>query len=66
VTARRGDERPSRRIDGDVHVGTMGADIRLVPGSTTPAGAKAIARQMQRVLDQVRGDAERNGTRPRR
>lgn len=56
MSARRTHDRRSRRIDGDVHVGTMGADVRLVPGSTTPTGAASITRQMRRVLDEVRRD----------
>jgi hypothetical protein len=48
-----------RRIDGDVHVGTMAADVPLVPGSTTPAGAGAIERQRRRVLALVRQDIRR-------
>lgn len=64
-TPRRDEARHSRRIDGDVHVGSMGADVPLVPGSTTPAGAASIARQMRRVLDEVRRDA-RHETKSRR
>jgi hypothetical protein len=43
----------------------MGADVRLVPGSTTPAGAASITRQMRRVLDEVRRDV-RNEAKGRR
>jgi hypothetical protein len=52
-------DRRSRRIDGDVHVGTMAADVALVPGSTTAAGAAAIARQRRQVLARVRHDVGR-------
>ena len=45
-----------RRIEGDVHVGTMAADVRLVPGtgSAKVKGEKAIAEVMRDVLDRVR------------
>lgn len=65
MSARRSPHRPSRRTEGDVHVGTMGADVRLVPGSTTPTGAASITRQMRRVLDEVRRDV-RNESKGRR
>lgn len=45
-----------RRIEGDVHVGTMAADVQLVPGtgSSKVKGEKAIAEAMRDVLDRVR------------
>jgi hypothetical protein len=45
-----------RRIEGDVHVGTMAADVRLVPGtgSSKNKGEKAITEVMRDVLDRVR------------
>jgi len=46
-------------MEGDVHVGTMGADIPLVPGSTTPEGAAAVEREARRVLARVRRGIER-------
>jgi hypothetical protein len=52
-------DRSSRLIEGDVHVGTMSADVPLVPGSTTTQGAAAIRRQMRRALARVQHDIER-------
>lgn len=55
-----------RRIEGDVHVGTMAADVRLVPGtgSAKVKGEKAIAEVMRDVLDRVRRSIrERSGRR---
>jgi hypothetical protein len=45
-----------RRIDGDVHVGSMAADVRLVPGtgSARVKSEKAITDVMRDVLDRVR------------
>jgi hypothetical protein len=45
-----------RRIEGDVHVGSMAADVRLVPGtgSAKVKSEKAIAEVMRDVLDRVR------------
>jgi hypothetical protein len=45
-----------RRIEGDVHVGTMAADVRLVPGtgSAKVRSEKAITDVMRDVLDRVR------------
>jgi hypothetical protein len=45
-----------RRIEGDVHVGSMAADVRLVPGtgSARVKSEKAIAEVMRDVLDRVR------------
>jgi hypothetical protein len=51
--------RGHRSIEGDVHVGTMSADVPLVPGSTTPTGAAAIEREARRVLARVRRGIER-------
>jgi hypothetical protein len=51
--------RSERLIEGDVHVGTMAADVLLVPGSTSRQGAAAIERQMRRVLARVRDDVDR-------
>ena len=48
-----------RLIEGDVHVGSMGADVALVPGSTTHAGATGIERQMRRALARVRRNVDR-------
>lgn len=42
-----------------MHVGTMAADVALVPGSTNRRGAEAIERQMRRVLARVRKDVDR-------
>jgi hypothetical protein len=58
--------RSTRRIEGDLHIGTMAADIPLVPGSTTPAGAAAIERQMRRVLARVQRDVARSEDERRR
>jgi hypothetical protein len=58
-TVRRSVREHRRLIEGDVHVGSMGADIPLVPGSTTRAGASGIERQMRRVLALVHHDVER-------
>jgi len=52
-------DRSSRLIEGDVHVGTMSADVALVPGSTTAQSAAAIQRQMRRTLARVQRDIER-------
>jgi hypothetical protein len=55
-----------RRIEGDVHVGTMAADVRLVPGtgSGKVKGEKAITDVMHDVLDRVRRSIrERSGRR---
>jgi hypothetical protein len=43
-----------RRIEGDVHVGTMAADVRLVPGTGSARGEKAVTDVMRDVLDRVR------------
>ncbi|MGH9210821.1 MAG: hypothetical protein ACRD2C_09080 [Acidimicrobiales bacterium] len=43
-----------RRIQGDVHVGTMAGDVRRVPGSGTENGDKALADFMRDVLERVR------------
>ena len=55
-----------RRIEGDVHVGSMAADVRLVPGtgSVKVKGDKAITEVMRDVLDRVRRSIrERSGSR---
>ena len=45
-----------RRIEGDVHIGSMAADVPLVPGtgSARVKSEKAIAEVMRDVLDRVR------------
>jgi hypothetical protein len=43
-----------RKIDGDVHVSSMAADVRLVPGTGSVNGEKAVASAMRDVLDRVR------------
>lgn len=45
---------PRRKVEGDVHVGTMAGDVRRVPGSGTENGDKAIADVMRDVLERVR------------
>jgi hypothetical protein len=54
-----------RKIQGDVHVGTMAGDVRRVPGSGTENGDKALAAYMRDVLDRVRRSI-RERTRSRR
>jgi hypothetical protein len=58
----------SPRAKGDIHVSSMGGDVRMVPGSGTAKGDKAIADVMREVLERVkRSIRERNGNnRPRR
>jgi hypothetical protein len=52
-----------RRIEGDVHVGSMAADVRLVPGtgSVKVKGEKAITDVMRDVLDRVRRSIRERG-----
>jgi hypothetical protein len=50
-----------RRIEGDVHVGTMAADIRLVPGTGAAKGEKAVTDVMRDVLDRVRRSIRERG-----
>jgi hypothetical protein len=54
-----------RRIEGDVHVGTMAADVRLVPGTGSVKGEKAIADVMRDVLDRVRRSIRERAGKPR-
>jgi hypothetical protein len=58
--------RSTRRIEGDLHIGTMAADVPVVPGSTTHTGAAAIERQMRRVLAQVQRDVAQREDEQRR
>lgn len=53
-----------RRVDGDMHVGSMAADVRPVPGSGTSIGEKRIAVVMSDALDRVRDNIRRRATNP--
>jgi hypothetical protein len=52
-----------RSVEGDVHVGSMAADVRLVPGtgSVKVKGDKAITDVMRDVLDRVRRSIRERG-----
>jgi hypothetical protein len=56
-----------RRIEGDVHVGSMAADVRLVPGtgSAKVKSEKAITDVMRDVLDRVRRSIRERSSKPR-
>lgn len=56
---------PRPRSKGDVHVGTMGSDVRQVPGSGTEEGDKAIANVMRDVLERVRRSIRERNSRTR-
>jgi hypothetical protein len=43
-----------RKTRGDIHVGSMGGDVKRVPGAGTENGDKAITDVMREVLDRVR------------
>jgi hypothetical protein len=49
----------THKIEGDVHVGTMAADVARVPGSTSPQSAADIKTALRMVLARVRRDIER-------
>lgn len=43
-----------RKIDGDVHIGSMAGDVAAVPGCRTVQGRRAVADAMDQVLRDVR------------